>query len=103
MIAPRQKSRKCALVVLGAVLVMAALLVSAPAMGQATGTIAGRITDAASGAPLGYTNVTVLGTPYGAMANAQGYYSIDFVPVGTHVVQASFIGYAIEQVSEVAV
>ncbi|MBD3349093.1 MAG: TonB-dependent receptor plug domain-containing protein [Candidatus Eisenbacteria bacterium] len=103
MNAPRLKSRKCAPVALGSLLVLAVLLTAAPAMGQATGTIAGRVTDASTGEPLGYTNVTVMGTPYGAMANAQGYYSIDFVPVGTYVVKATFISYAEQQITDVVV
>lgn len=103
MNAPRLKSRESAAVALGAVLVLAVMLAAAPAMGQATGSIAGKVTDAASGAPLGYTNVTVLGTPYGAMSNPQGYFEIDFVPVGTYVVKATFISYAENSVPDVVV
>lgn len=103
MIAPRLKSRESVSAVLGVALVLAILLVAAPAMGQATGSIAGKVTDSTTGAPLGYTNVTVLGTPYGAMSNPQGYYEIDFVPVGTYVVQATFISYADMKISEIVV
>jgi hypothetical protein len=94
MIAPRLKSRESASAVLGVALLLVIVLAAAPAFGQATGSISGRVTDAESGAPLGYTNVSVLGTPYGAMTNPQGYFKIDFVPVGTYVVKASFISYA---------
>jgi outer membrane receptor protein involved in Fe transport len=104
MTPPRQRSRKRVFVVLGVVCALAVLLAAVPSAGQgSTGKIAGRVTDAETSKPLGYTNVTILGTPYGAMTNTEGYFEIDFVPVGTYVVQATFIGYANMAIPDVVV
>ena len=74
-------------------LLLVGLLASpAPAQGP-TGRVMGHITDADTGAPLSFANVTVLGTPYGNISNQGGEYLIEFVPVGTYVVQATYMGY----------
>jgi outer membrane receptor for ferrienterochelin and colicin len=103
MTAPRLKSRRTTGLLLGLVSLLVILVAAGPALGQTTGTISGQITDSSTGRPMGYANVTVLGTPYGAMSNPQGYFQIDFVPVGTYVVQASFISYANQSSSDVVV
>jgi outer membrane cobalamin receptor len=74
-------------------LLLAGLLVSPAAAQGPTGRVMGRITDAETGAPLPFANVTVLGTPYGNISNQAGEYVIDFVPVGSYVVQATYMGY----------
>jgi len=65
-------------------------------LGAITGVVNGRVTDATTGLPLGYANVTLLGTPYGAMSNTDGIYVISGVPRGTHSIQVSFMGYETE-------
>ena len=62
MTAPRLKSRRPAVLLLGLASLFVILAAAAPAMGQATGSISGRITEAATGRPMAYANVTVLGT-----------------------------------------
>jgi len=59
-----------------------------------TGRLTGRITDAASGEPLPFVNVVIMGTTLGAATDIDGYYSIINVPPGNYVVKASAIGYS---------
>lgn len=58
-----------------------------------TGRLAGRVTDAATGEPLPFVNVVIVGTTLGAATDIDGYYSIINVPPGNYVVKASAIGY----------
>lgn len=62
-------------------------------LGQ-TGMVKGKIVEAETGNPLPGANVTIVGTVLGAAADIDGNYSISGVPVGTHQVNAAFIGYA---------
>jgi len=57
------------------------------------GTVRGRVTNAASGSPLGNAQVFVAGTSLGSMTNTDGTYSIAAVPAGTQVVRVRLIGY----------
>ncbi len=100
---PRQKSREGLVAFMAAVGFFAVLLAASPALGQVTGRIAGQVVDAETGKPLGYANVSVLGTAYGSPTNALGAFEIGFIPVGTHVVQVSFMGYETQQIADVAV
>jgi len=67
--------------------------VSAVARAQ-QGTVAGRVTDQASGQPLAGARVTVVGTSLVTRANADGRYALSRVPGGQVTVQATLIGYA---------
>ena len=58
-----------------------------------TGRLAGRITDTATGEPLPFVNVVIMGTTLGAASDIDGYYSIINIPPGNYVVKASAIGY----------
>ncbi|HEX6964622.1 MAG TPA: TonB-dependent receptor [Gemmatimonadaceae bacterium] len=65
---------------------------------QGTGTISGVITDAASAEPLAGAQVFIASTRQGAMADAQGAYTIADVPAGTVTVRVRMLGYeAIER------
>ncbi|HVX89145.1 MAG TPA: carboxypeptidase-like regulatory domain-containing protein, partial [Gemmatimonadales bacterium] len=59
---------------------------------QATGKIEGRVRDNA-GAPIANAQVFIVGTAFSALTNAQGYYFINNVPVGTVDMRAAFVGY----------
>ena len=59
----------------------------------ASGTIRGRVTDAANGRGVGEVQVTVAGTRLGAMTNAEGEYTLSQVPVGPRQVVARRLGY----------
>lgn len=63
------------------------------ASAQATGTIRGRVLDAASQRPVPEAQVNVTGTTLGAVANANGDYVIANVPAGQREVTARRIGY----------
>ena len=60
---------------------------------QATGRIAGTVTDSAGGSPLSNVQVTVAGTRLGGLTDASGRYSIGAVPAGTHTVETRRLGY----------
>ena len=71
---------------------LALALLAAPSSAQ-TGTLAGRVTDAATGDPLPGATVQLVGTSTGAAADAGGRFTIAAVPVDTHAVRVSLIGY----------
>ena len=71
----------------------AALLFSASLLAaQATGKVEGRVRDNA-GAPIANAQVFVVGTAFSALTNAQGYYFINNVPVGSVDMRSAFVGY----------
>jgi outer membrane receptor protein involved in Fe transport len=71
-----------------------ALFVASPLFGQAsTGKIQGRVTDAATGAPIAGAQVLVDGTTLGNLTNDQGFYFVNEVPAGLQNIRAQFIGY----------
>ncbi len=59
---------------------------------QAAGKIEGRVRDN-NGAPLQSAQVTVEGTAFAALTNAQGYYFINNIPAGTITLGARLVGY----------
>jgi hypothetical protein len=69
------------------------LSISVGALAQTgKGIITGKVT--AGGAPLGWVNVGVPGTAYGATTGADGTFTLENVPFGTHEVRCSFTGYS---------
>lgn len=78
-------------------LLVAATTVLAPAVGAqqqvGNGTIAGKATDAQSGAPLEAVTIAVQGTQLGAVTGPDGSFRITRVPNGAHTVVARRIGY----------
>ncbi|WP_292267741.1 carboxypeptidase-like regulatory domain-containing protein [Butyricimonas sp.] len=59
-----------------------------------TQSIRGTVVDAASGYPIAYASVALLGRPgTGAISDSSGHFIIKNVPVGRHDIQASFVGY----------
>ena len=74
-------------------------LVILPAMifAQIHGKVAGVVSNTA-GAPLPGANVVIVGTSYGAAADADGRYFIVDVPAGKYTVQFQYIGYATTEV-----
>jgi outer membrane receptor for ferrienterochelin and colicin len=78
------------------------VLGAAPALAQSTGKIVGTVRSD-GGAVLAFANVSILGTPYGSMTNPNGEYIIDLIPVGTYVIQVSYMGYEAQRVDDVVV
>jgi hypothetical protein len=76
------------------VLLLGCLLIIPAAMSfGANGKIRGTVRDVATKQTLPGANVVVMGTALGAMADAQGQYTILNVPPGTYRMQASVVGY----------
>jgi TonB-linked SusC/RagA family outer membrane protein len=59
---------------------------------QSTGTVAGRVTDAATGVPLQNVQVSISALGTGAITDAEGRYVINDVPTGSVTVTAELIG-----------
>jgi TonB-linked SusC/RagA family outer membrane protein len=68
-------------------------------LAQGTGTIRGRITDAASGTPLAGVQVSVDGTRTGAQSGQDGVYVINAAPAGTQTLTARRVGYSPQHVT----
>src|SRR5687767_8372361 len=60
---------------------------------QQTGTIRGRVTDAASQRPVGDVQITIVGTGYVALTGPSGDFTINNVPAGQRVVRARRLGF----------
>ena len=71
---------------------LAVFLTAGSAFAQ-TGRVEGTVRDAESGDPIANARVTVVGTELAATTNQNGYYALESVPVGTHNVRVSVIGY----------
>jgi len=69
------------------------------AVGQGTGTIRGRVSDAATAAPLASVQIRVDGTTLGALSRADGAYTITGVPAGSQFVSTRRVGYSPERVA----
>jgi len=72
-------------------------------VGGTTGTIRGRVTDAATGRSLPYANVSVRGTASGTVTNTDGVYVISDVTAGSYTLQVSYMGYTTAKKSRVRV
>ena len=73
---------------------VAGLLVAPQLRAQdATGTVRGRVVDAASQQPLSSVNVVIVGTSRGSVTQADGSYLIASVPAGPQTVRVSRIGF----------
>ncbi len=99
---PRPKSRERALACVAALILVGVVFAAAPALAQTTGKIIGTVKDDA-GTALAWANVSLLGTPYGSMTNQNGAYVIDFVPVGTYVLQVGYMGFETQRIEGVVV
>ena len=75
-------------------LALALLSFPAVAFGQGAGIVRGRITDAATGAPLVGVAVRIDGTAVGALTGEDGTYTITGAPAGARVLTTRRLGYA---------
>ena len=78
-----------------ATLALAVFCLAVPAVlaAQATGTVRGHVTDAATGRGLGDAQVTVDGTRAGGSTNANGDYTITGIPAGERTITIRRLGY----------
>lgn len=72
---------------------LSALLICGNLFAGVTGKIAGRVIDVDTGKPLPGANVLIVGTAMGAATDADGYYYVINVAVGTYSVSARMMGY----------
>jgi TonB-linked SusC/RagA family outer membrane protein len=72
---------------------LAAFIVPALAFAQSSGTIRGRVTDAATGQPVEGVQVSVEGTRAGAQTGPDGSYTIVGVPAGSRFIVVRRVGY----------
>lgn len=70
----------------------AGFFLSAPASGQATGSIAGTVTEAPA-LPLSGARVTVVGVPRAAITDERGQYRLDGLAAGSYQVTATALGH----------
>ena len=80
-------------------LALALLAFPALAGAQNAGTIRGRVSDAATGAPVAGVQVRVEGTALGTQSRPDGTYSITGAPPGSQFVMLRRVGYAPERVA----
>ncbi len=73
-------------------LLLLSVLAVLPAIAQ-TGTIKGFVYERASGEPVIYTNVFLIGTSYGVQTDVNGYFSLSGIPVGEYTLATTQIGY----------
>ena len=69
------------------------LLVCQPLLAQGTGGIKGRVLDKATGDPLPFANIIVVGTTIGAASDISGNFTLNNVPAGTHSLRVGYVGY----------
>jgi hypothetical protein len=82
---------------------LALLLVASSLVAQQTsGKIQGTVTDP-QGSPIASAQVTIVGTAFGTLSDAKGYYFFNNVPVGTYTLRARFIGYTPAEIPGVRV
>ena len=67
------------------------------------GVIKGRVTDSETGSPLIGANILIVNTKLGTATDADGYYKIEKVPVGSYTLKASYVGYASMTIKKVIV
>ena len=82
------------------------LLISAiPKAQELTQVIRGKVIDAESQTPLPFASVTVttIEPALGVMADGQGCFRIEEVPIGRHDLKVSFIGYETQMIPELMV
>ncbi len=63
------------------------------AVSQASGIITGEVVNAATQQPLSAAQISLAGLDIGALARADGSYTVSSVPVGTHLVEARQLGH----------
>ena len=86
-----------------ATLISLGLSTGARSQAALVGVVIGRVTDAKTGAALGYTNVAVEATSRGAIADASGHFVISALPAGSYSLVFSRVGHATLRRTDVVV
>ncbi|PYO38707.1 MAG: hypothetical protein DMD29_12405, partial [Gemmatimonadetes bacterium] len=90
------------LVTVAAAAIAVTLATAAATAQQTTGKVEGTVTDQ-QGAPIPNAQVFIVGTSFGTVTDAKGYYFLNNVPVGTYTIRSQFIGYAPTEVRDARV
>lgn len=72
---------------------LALLLIAATALAAQTGIVKGRVTNGINNEPIGFANVIVAGTDFGAITDDQGNYEITGIKPGLYDVKVSYLGF----------
>lgn len=75
----------------GAVAVL--LLIAASALAQETRVVTGTVTDSETGNPIGFAQVSVVGTARGAVADQDGNFRLEGAPAGPFTLRVQSLGY----------
>jgi hypothetical protein len=87
-------------------IVIVALITSAGLFAQSAGTLNGKVTDASTGEPIPFANVSIEENGNiitGGMTDFDGNFSIKPIPAGKYTVMASYVGYAALQYNNVQI
>ncbi len=79
------------------------VIISASALAQSTGKISGIISDKKSGETLIGVTIKIANTTTGASTDVEGRYLISGLQPGKYIIQASYVGYATKNVTEVEI
>ena len=71
---------------------VALLVFAAATLAQDVGTVRGEVLDAHTGEPLANANVILVGTTQGTVTDTEGRFTMDRVPVGEYLLQATHVG-----------
>ncbi len=79
------------------------VLATVTALGQTTGTIAGRVWDESTGEELVGANILIVGSTRGGTTDISGGFSLRAIPFGTYDLRVTFVGYATKIVKGIQV
>src|SRR5690606_2516721 len=75
------------------------LLFAAILQGQNTGSVSGKLIDKEyDHEPLAFANILIKGTTKGTTSDLDGLYRLENLPVGTHTILYSFVGYETQEI-----
>jgi hypothetical protein len=84
-------------------LTLLSLTLCAPAFGQQFGGIRGQVVDSDFGQPIAKAQVTIMGSPFGAVTDDQGNFTISGVPPGVYTIQTRAPSYIPKTVPDISV
>ena len=79
------------------------LTLSSPAFSQQFGGIRGQVVDSDFGQPIAKASVTIMGSPFGAVTDDQGNFTISGVPPGVYTIQTRASSYIPKTVPDISV
>jgi len=80
---------------------MSLAIVSITSFAQSTGNFKGKIIEQATKQPIVGANIRIDNTPYGAVSDTSGIFSIEKIPIGSYSVTISMISYQAKNVTDI--